>query len=131
MMFGMMPPALFMMIRITIIVTITITSRVTHHIVALRLLLLLTRLVTMLRKSAAIARDTHDIVDTHTTGKEGHRQKETYNEHGDHHEYPRNRFQISKAERLERTGTYNTDEKPPEGSLIAACQQVVDNTSNG
>jgi hypothetical protein len=141
MMFGMMPPTSFMMVRgrITVIVTITATSRITtgitHHIVALGLLLLLvivvTRILMTMREPAVVTGDTHDVIDPHTTCKEGHRQKETYDEHGNHHEHPRNGFQVTKAERLKCTSSYDTDEEPPEGGLVASRQQMVDNTGNG
>jgi hypothetical protein len=131
MMLGMMPPVTFMF-RVTIIVTITVTTGVTHHIMALRLLLLLmiTWILMTMRESAAVTGNTHDVIDSHTTGKKGHCQKETHNDHGDHHKYPCNRFQVTIAESLKRTGSYNTGEKPPESSLVATCQKMVDHTGD-
>jgi hypothetical protein len=89
---------------------------------AFRLFFLLTRLLTVMGETASIARHTHDIINPHPACKQCYCQKEAYDENGNHHEHPGDRLKPSKTESLEGCRAADSNQNPPECSMIATCE---------
>lgn len=82
----------------------------------------------VLRPTAVITRDFTDIFDAHLACKKCNGQEETYDEHGDRHEYPCYGFETAVAKPLKDTCTKKTYYKPPDHGMKIADKQMVQHT---
>ncbi len=80
--------------------------------------------------TAAVAGNRHDVFNAHPGSKERNSQEEADNEHGNHHENPGQRLELTVTERLERASANHTDEDPHKNGVPVTRDGMVQETGN-